>query len=172
MLDAYYDGIASGYNQLYGEEQNSKLNALAKLVQKHNIALQGELLDIGCGTGISTLFFQKKYGVESIGIDPSGKLLEQVPQDISAKKAQAEELPFPENTFAVIVSISAIQNFTDIPKSFSEIKRVAKPEAYLLLTFMSKNNPHKNQIEDQIRKTFAVIDSAIAKNDTIFICKV
>ena len=50
-----YKHISKSYNKLHKEEQLKKL----KLIQKH-LKIIPPLLDVGCGTGISTNFFKVK----------------------------------------------------------------------------------------------------------------
>ena len=57
-----YNNIAKSYNELHGEEQIKKLDIIKK-----NIKIISPLLDVGCGTGISTNYFN----VESVGVDNS-----------------------------------------------------------------------------------------------------
>ena len=47
-----YSEIASSYNELYKDEQIKKLSMI-----KRNIKIAPVLLDVGCGTGISTNYF-------------------------------------------------------------------------------------------------------------------
>lgn len=63
-----YDLIAGGYNELYGEEQLNKLSIIKKNIK---ISKKTKILDVGCGTGISS-----NFGCFIIGIDPSFRLLE------------------------------------------------------------------------------------------------
>lgn len=120
----YYDEIAEGYNELYGEEQLTKLSEAKKQVpfKKNDI-----VLDIGCGTGILT---RKIAGSVKliIGIDASKKMI------LNAKKeknvfylvANAESLPFKDKTFSLAVSFSVIQNVKNPQNMINEAKRVSK----------------------------------------------
>ena len=50
-MDEYYDKIAKGYNELHAEEQKKKLAIIKKYIQPEKSDL---LLDVGCGTGVSS----------------------------------------------------------------------------------------------------------------------
>ena len=169
MVENYYDGIASGYDALYGEEQQIKLQAIKRLLVNHNI--QGKtLLDVGCGTGISSDYFVDNFNCNVTGIDPSKGLIKQN----NANKSQlivggAERLPFDNESFDVVVSVSAIQNFTNIKKGLAEITRVGKD--LFVLTFMSKGNVRSEEIEKHIENTFTITEKVTAKNDTLFLAK-
>ena len=65
----YYDKISEGYEELHKEEQLKKVKLISKYLKVNK---DDRLLDVGCGTGITTGPWQcKRYG-----IDPSKKLLE------------------------------------------------------------------------------------------------
>ena len=80
-----YSVIAPSYNELYREEQLNKL----KIIKKHlNVKPSDKLLDIGCGTGVSTNFFKCK----TYGIDPCKEMIEKGTKNLQV--AEAESLPF------------------------------------------------------------------------------
>ena len=64
----YYNKISEGYEELHKQEQLEKI----QLIKKYISINQNEmLLDVGCGTGITTKFWNCK----AYGIDPAIKLL-------------------------------------------------------------------------------------------------
>ena len=65
----YYNNIAKGYEELHKEEQLKKLKAIKKYLR---INPEDKLLDVGCGTGLTT----SCWNCKCYGIDPSKKLLE------------------------------------------------------------------------------------------------
>jgi len=127
MSDNYYDSIAKGYNELHGEEQLKKLEIIKKKIE---IKSSDKVLDVGCGTGLSSIL-----GGVITGIDPSAELLKQA--KCKTVCASAEEIPFKDNSFDIVVSVTAIQNFTDIKKGLEEIKRVGKDK--FALSFLKKS---------------------------------
>jgi ubiquinone/menaquinone biosynthesis C-methylase UbiE len=157
----YYDSIASGYEELHREEQLKKLSIIRK---KISLKKDYKLLDVGCGTGLSSDFDCDVYG-----IDPSRRLLE-----IAKKKpikiffGYAEQLPFPDNFFDVVISLTAIQNFGDISKALDEIKRVGKDQ--FALSFLKKS-PKRELIERLIEEKFYIIERIDESKDIIFIAK-
>lgn len=106
----YYDSISSGYNELHGQEQKKKF----QLVKKY---IHGKVLDVGCGTGIST-------PEGGIGIDPSAELLKQNPHE--CYQESAENIPFPDKSFDTVICLTAVHNFSNIDNALSEMKRVCK----------------------------------------------
>ncbi|MFH1455637.1 MAG: class I SAM-dependent methyltransferase [archaeon] len=135
----YYSVIAKGYNVLHEKEQLKKIFMIKSKLQP-----KGFILDIGCGTGISSKW------KHCIGIDPSlGMLKHSKKNKICAK---AEALPFKNKSFDTIISITALHH-TDIDKVVKEIKRVAKPKAKLALTILKKSKKSKQSI-NKLKKSF------------------
>lgn len=123
----YYNKIAKGYNELHREEQLNKI----KIIKQHLKKPYGLTLDIGAGTGISSEPFN------AIALDPSIEMLRQYkgPKVV----AKAESLPFKDNTFDTVVSVTALHH-TNIGESLKEIKRVSKKGTQLAITLLKKSN--------------------------------
>ncbi|MFC2016736.1 class I SAM-dependent methyltransferase, partial [Chloroflexota bacterium] len=94
----FYKLIAKGYNELYGEEQRIKHNIIKENLDIKNTDL---LLDVGCGTGISD------FNCKVLGIDPSIELLKQNLENQTIL-AKAENIPFKDNTFDKIISVTSM----------------------------------------------------------------
>ncbi|MCD4759390.1 class I SAM-dependent methyltransferase [archaeon] len=144
----YYDKIAPGYNELHKKEQLEKINKILKTLTKKEI--NSKILDVGCGTALYSNFF-KNY----TGIDPSKGMLEQTKANVI--QGNAEKLPFKDNSFDMIISISAIHNFKDYKKAIKEMKRVAKNK--IIITLLKKSKKFK-EIKEYL-KDFKQIDQEV-----------
>ena len=97
------------------------------------------MLDVGCGTGIATEHFNAPF---RIGIDPSIELLK-----IAARKSDkahyiqacGEALPFRDDAFDFVVSLTAIHNFDDPLTGIDEMKRVCRPGGRAAITVLKKS---------------------------------
>jgi len=144
-MSNYYNETAKGYDELHKEEQLLKLKIIyySGIVDDNDV-----MLDVGCGTGFSLDYF----GVKSAtGIDPAEKLVEQYSGDQKILVGSAEDLPFVDNSFDIVISVTAIQNFTDVKKGFEEIKRVGKKR--FALCFL-KRLEKTEQLETSLREVF------------------
>jgi len=157
----YYDEISKGYEELHKEEQLKKIKVVSMFLKPKK---EDKLLDVGCGTGLTTLPWKcKRYG-----IDPSKKLLEKACQkdEIEYKLASAEKIPYKDGFFDIVISITAIQNFKDIEAGLKEIKRVGKNK--FVLSFLKKSS-QKEFIEEKIKELFK-IEKVIEEDKDLVYC--
>lgn len=99
-----------------------------------------EMLELGCGTGHWTQFFCDE-GFQVTGVDESDAMLEQarakniVPAGFV--KADAGNLPFADQRFSVISSVTMFEFVDDVNPVFDEIDRVLKPGGYLVCGWLN-----------------------------------
>ncbi|MFC2134084.1 class I SAM-dependent methyltransferase [Bacteroidota bacterium] len=153
----YYNSIADGYDELHRDEQLKKLKII-----KENLDINKDdlMLDVGCGTGFSAEVFDCKI----VGLDPSEKLLEKC--FFRTINASAEEIPFLDGYFDIVISVTAIQNFEDYKKGLLEIKRVGR-DRFALSVLKKANNIRA--IQSFIEKNFSVKKIINEEKDLIFI---
>ena len=155
----YYDDISTGYEELHGEEQLKKIELIKKYLK---LGPEDRLLDVGCGTGLTT----EPWSCIRYGVDPAKKLIARARQKdaIKYKVAPAEDIPYPDNYFDIVISVTAIQNFADIKKGLEEIKRVGKEK--FVLTFLKKSSKSAF-IKKLIKKRFDVKKEIEEEKDII-----
>jgi ubiquinone/menaquinone biosynthesis C-methylase UbiE len=127
-------GIASWFDRTY---TNRGLRYL-RPVQAYHLFLSlmqvkpgGRLLDVACGPG-QLLLAADAFGARLSGIDISSVAVDlcrkRLPQaDVHC--GNAEQLPFPENTFDYITCLGSLERFIDREKALREQFRVADPDA-------------------------------------------
>jgi ubiquinone/menaquinone biosynthesis C-methylase UbiE len=124
-----FDGFAERYDKWFE-------TGLGKYVLHYEKELVMELadpkhgdkvLDIGVGTGIFALELMK-HRVELTGIDVSEKMLEVAKSKGVTKVAvgDAVSLDFPDGSFDLVISITALEFIKDPEKAISEMVRVCK----------------------------------------------
>jgi ubiquinone/menaquinone biosynthesis C-methylase UbiE len=75
--------------------------------------------DIGCGFGPLRPVIEK-LGAEWVGVDPFAT-------DPTFTVASAEDLPFPDATFDVVIMHAVLEHIPDVSRAFAEVARVLKP---------------------------------------------
>ena len=168
MTKTYYDKISKGYDRLHGEEQRNKLKIIKENLQKNKIKINKntKLLDVGCGTGLSSDFKCKV-----VGIDPSIELLKIAKHNYKGDKSKsfikafAEKLPFEDKSFDIVISMTAIHNFSNIEKGIKEKKRVGKKVFVISVLKKSKKLP---KIDKLIKKYFKIKHRIEEDKDVIY----
>ena len=161
MDSDYYDSISGGYDELYGEEQLRKAEIIARHIKPRKTE---NLLDVGCG---SAIYFQL-FDCDKLGIDPSLELLKKANEEQQGRfiQAVAENLPFKDQSFDYIISLTAVHNFSSPEKGLAEIKRVAKSRIALSILRQSQR---PDEIEKTIRELFTIRKLILEDKDIIFI---
>ena len=105
---------------------------------------EGEtVLDVGCGAGVDSLVAATMVGPngEVVGIDLIPEMLDRAKKNlkrtpflnVSFEKASAEDLPFPDASFDVVISNGVINLIPDKLKALKEVHRVLKPFGRLMI---------------------------------------
>jgi ubiquinone/menaquinone biosynthesis C-methylase UbiE len=94
-----------------------------------------KVLDVGCGDG-SDLKKMSEKGAVIYGVEPSEefvKYAKQLNPSAIIKEGVAENIPFSDGMFDVVVSKWALQTCSDLQKALDEIGRVLKPGGIFVL---------------------------------------
>ncbi len=105
---------------------------------------KGELvLDIGCGAGVDTIVAAIMAGPQGrvAGIDLTPEMLERAKENLSKttlenvsfQEGSAEDLPFPEASFDVVISNGVFNLVPDKVRALKEVFRVLKPNGRFML---------------------------------------
>ncbi|MFH1510341.1 MAG: class I SAM-dependent methyltransferase [Candidatus Woesearchaeota archaeon] len=153
----YYDQIARGYDKLHGAEQSAKLAIIKeRLIPR----MKDRLLDVGCGTGISS-----EFSCFVVGLDPSFKLLKR--SKALRVCGVAEHLPFRDKAFDFVVSVTAVHNFSDVRAGLLEIDRVGTCQ--FAISVLAKSRKRKS-VEILVEKIFSQKLKVSERHDIIFFC--
>jgi len=98
----------------------------------------GHVLEVGAGTGLNLPFYGPAVsGLTFTEPDPSmlrrlRRSVERAGRPATVLRAPAEDLPFEEATFDVVVSTLVLCGVEDQPRAVREMRRVLKPGGHLL----------------------------------------
>lgn len=124
-------------------EDHAERLALGKLILKTNSSKK--MIEIGCGFGRMADFYQSFFKKCTL-VDPSIKLLHQAKKNLKDLKkfefirASAHKIPVADKSYDYCLMIRVCHHLTDLEPAIREIKRVLKPNGYLVLEFANKIN--------------------------------
>ena len=101
------------------------------------------VLDVGCGTGLllRELVDRLPNVLEIVGADPSPDMLrvarEQTPGQVRFVSAGAEQLPFEDGRFDLVVSTMSFHHWGAQARGLAELGRVLAPDGALVLIDLS-----------------------------------
>ena len=113
--------------------------ATDELCSTLKITKDSHVLDIACGTGTTSLYLSDKFGCQITGFDISDDLIKIANKSleendrggkIKFEVANALEIPYPDNTFDVVISQAFFILIDEKEKALKEIARVLKPGGY------------------------------------------
>jgi demethylmenaquinone methyltransferase/2-methoxy-6-polyprenyl-1,4-benzoquinol methylase len=99
------------------------------------------LLDVGAGTADLSIAVARQGPVHPVGVDFSRGMLELgqtkvaqagLAQQVALVQGNAQQLPFPANSFDVVINGFLLRNLTDMKAAFAEMARVVRPGGRLL----------------------------------------
>ncbi len=121
--------------QNFGTEYTRKLSARG--------FSEGRILDVGCGFGGTLIALAQSFpGAECVGIDTSDVLLELARRTAEAKglaqkvrfeNGDAQAIPYPDDSFDVVLSTNVLHHVKEPLKMLGEIERVLAPEGILYI---------------------------------------
>lgn len=151
MTTALFDAWTDRYDRWFE-------TPTGRLVRKYESALVLELLnplpgerilDVGCGTGVFTQDLLD-CGARVTGVDLSGPMLKKAMGRTGAGGfiglcADMCALPFPDNCFDKVVSMTAIEFVADAGRAVAELDRIARKGGCVVVTTLNSLSPWAEQ---------------------------
>ena len=119
------------------------------------------VLDVGAGKG-EFADVLSKLGYRVSCVEGTKKLFEEL-KEKGYKSAhvdlEEENLPFPDNSFDLVVSLEVIEHLWNTDHYLSELKRVVKPNGYVLIT-----TPNYNYWSFRLRALFGQAEKFLTQD--------
>ncbi len=139
--DEVRDARPGMYNELaeaFDRDKKPYTGWVWECLKKH---IKGEpadqdVLDVGCGTGLSTRGLRLDGFARTVGVDPDPKMLAVARKnapEIPYYEASATKLPFPDESFDAVTIYWAFQHFGNDETSMKEIRRVLRPDGICMI---------------------------------------
>lgn len=120
------------------------------------------LLDAGCGTGHHIADLRRR-GFEVAGVDASKEMLDHARlnnPDSVILEADVDEIPLPDASFDIILSIEVLRHLPRSAKAISEMSRLLKPGGYCLVTATPLLNLNAYAVINKIAHSVKIGDLA------------
>ena len=174
-VERIFSGVSDKYD-LMNDIMSFGLHRIWKqeLIKKIKIKEQDIILDLATGSGDLLELIKKKSNCNCVGYDSNIKMMMQAKKKLKKQKifyinGMAEKIPFKTNTFDFITLSFGLRNFTDIPKSLMEIKRVLKKKGrFYCLEFSEINNRSFRKIFQFYSKLIPVYGKLISDNEEAY----
>jgi ubiquinone/menaquinone biosynthesis C-methylase UbiE len=126
-----------------------------KLFEEYlGLSASSRVLDVGCGTGRFAGVIANRLECAVIGIDPSFEMLTSAKAKFAQPTgwflAQAEAIPFSQNTFDVCLCSFVIHHIVDKARAFREMYRTLRPNGRLGIRYLS----HEQLCQDPLYRFF------------------
>ncbi len=111
----------------------------------YNLNKNSTILDIGCAKGFMLHDFMEEIpGIKLRGVDISEYAIENAKESVRdfVSVADARKLPFPDNSFELVISINTIHNLeqVELEKALKEIQRVSRSKAFITVDAFRNNS--------------------------------
>ena len=136
----YHDAAASGYDFKWGIDfgpvgQRQVLGKLRKVLGSELDRGYGRSLEIGAGTGYFSLNLLQAGAVgEATCTDISPGMVRTLSDNaqrlglaVRAARAEADSLPFPDESFDLVIGHAVLHHLPDLERAFREFHRVLRP---------------------------------------------
>lgn len=161
LSNEYFDGTRE--QGCGGYYDDNRWGPVAEDFIKHyNLQPDAKILDIGCAKGFLLKEFKRLLpAAETCGVDISDYAIENCSPSIIEHVyiANADNLPFKDNYFDLVISINSLHNIMDLDQlsnSFSEINRVSKNSSNAFVSL----GAYENEDERMVLDNWAVVASA------------
>ena len=145
LFAAVYDPLSARTERKIGADLKRQLLANAR----------GRVLEIGVGTGLS--FPHYPPNVELAGVEPSPHMLKrarrraaELGREVELVEAPAEQLPFADDSFDTVVSLTVLCTVRDPQRALGEIRRVLRPGGrFVFLEHVRSEDPELARRQDR-----------------------
>ena len=124
-----FDEIVANLTCVYSQAE-LRMSRLKKLV---NFPDDSDLLDIGAAQGEFVAAY-RRLGFRAVGVEPwdkaritAARLAEHLSIPLDIRKGRAEDLPFDDESFDIVLATSVLEHVENLEASVSEVYRVLRP---------------------------------------------
>lgn len=137
--------VAASYDSWFADPIGSTADRLEKaLIAKMARPRPGErALDVGTGTGHFAIYLAD-LGLQVVGVDSSAAMLaiaRAKRPEIPWHRASVENLPYKDESFALVLSVTTLEFVSDVDLALAEMYRVTRPGGRLVVAVLNRLSP-------------------------------
>jgi tocopherol O-methyltransferase len=177
QIQEFYDASSSLWEQIWGEHMHhgyygvdgkqvkerrqAQIDLIEELLKWADVKGAENILDVGCGIGGSSLYLADKFEANATGITLSPvqaaraterSLAMSLSQKTRFMVANAQEMPFDDNSFDLVWSLESGEHMPDKTKFLQECYRVLKPGGTLIMVTWCHRNTDKSPLTTDEQK--------------------
>lgn len=137
-------------------------NLTQSILEDENIQSTESVLDIGCGTGQTAAFLEKRFECQVTAIDnhpimveKAKKRFEHVESTVKVVEGDVQRLDYADNSFDLILAESVIV-FTNISKTLNELARVLKSDGRMIIIEMTAEQHLSEDLQSKICSLYGI----------------
>jgi len=135
-----YESEQNDLNRFYSLDMIERKDAVFKLLNKHRRQPPYKILDVGCGPGVF-LRDAASLGHQVIGVDGAEAMVRKAEENLRKQgltrarvfQADIENLPFPDNSFDIVLCIGVLSYLSSDDEALKEIRRVVRKNGMVIL---------------------------------------
>jgi len=177
-----YTVFSENYNNLDGYNPDADLGLGCGIpTQFAAISRGNHVLDLGCGAGNDCFVARAIVGEtgEVTGLDFTESMIAKAIENVNKLgfsnvkfvKGDIEDMPFPDNTFDVIISNCVLNLVPDKSKAFAQILRVLKPSGHFCVSDVVIKGNLPGKLQKDVEMYAGCVSGAININEYLNIIK-
>jgi len=128
-----FEAVEEAFHQALDEPLDAQgLDVLYDLVAAMHLPRGARAIDVGCDDGAEARELESRFGFDVVGVDP----LAEPPYVVGF----IEDLPFPDESFDLVWCRDMLSHIADLPRAFSELRRVLRPSGRAMVYLMLATN--------------------------------
>ncbi|MDY7041629.1 MAG: class I SAM-dependent methyltransferase [Chloroflexota bacterium] len=139
------------------------------------------VLEVGCGVGATACYLAKKYGCRVVGVDLRESMIarsneraqkEGVEEHVEFKVADAQDLPFDDAFFDVVIAESVATFVEDKQRVVNEYARVTSPGGYVGMNEEIWLKPPPTRLLEFVRHTWDIKSNVLTVDGWVVLLEI
>ena len=139
-----------------------------KAVEKIGLRSGDRVIDIGCGEGETVLLLKEKFGLDAVGADASGKMIDKGKAkhpELDLRRMDSHTMEFDSNTFDSVFMECSLSVMRLQEDACFEAYCMLKPGGKLVVTDVYRQNPDMKKVAAMLEEAHEKASRPKVEND-------